>query len=562
MSRAKLCAAVSAAAVVGLTGLWGAAPAGAVEPPQIDVGATPPDGPPGPDQPMRQGAFCTKVGTLPGTDYRVQPHYMDMLDLAEAWRFGRGAGQKVAVIDTGVSPHPRLPDLVGGGDYVVPGGDGLSDCDAHGTIVASLIAAEPADGKTPLPPPRQGRHPDTVPTTEAPPPPPPPPQTVTVQVPPPPPPPPPEGSSWQPSPHQQVVVPAGHAKMAPEGPDDPAPPSPPEPPPPAPPPAAPAADGFSGVAPDVQVIAIRQSSKAFSPKDAFAGNQDPATRRKAGDIRTMARAIVHAANMGATVINISEVSCMTATDMIDQRDLGAAIHYAAVDRNVVIVAAAGNVGNEGGNDCKQNPIYNPLTPNDPRAWAGVTTVATPAWFSDYVLTVGAVDSTGAPLDSSMAGPWVSIAAPGTDVESLSPRDDGLMNAVEGTKNTLVAPAGTSFSAAIVSGVAALVRAKYPQLTAHQVINRLLATARAPARGVDNQVGHGIVDPVAALTYDLPPGEPVGPQHLSAPLVLAPPKVGRDMTPVWVAGAGVGGLALLCSVVLGSAALIRRRGARL
>ncbi|MDR3663060.1 MAG: peptidase S8, partial [Mycobacterium sp.] len=123
-----MCAAVSAAAVVGLTGLWGAPPAGAVEPPQIDVGATPPDGPPGPDQPMRQGAFCTKVGTLPGTDYRVQPHYMDMLDLAEAWRFGRGAGQKVAVIDTGVSPHPRLPDLVGGGDYVVPGGDGLSDC--------------------------------------------------------------------------------------------------------------------------------------------------------------------------------------------------------------------------------------------------------------------------------------------------------------------------------------------------------------------------------------------------------------------------------------------------
>nr|WP_264055681.1 type VII secretion-associated serine protease mycosin [Mycobacterium nebraskense] len=528
---------MSAVAVVGLTGLWAAPPATAVEPPQIDVGATPPDGPPGPDQPMRQGAFCPKVGTLPGTDYRVQPHYMDMLDLGEAWRFGRGAGQKVAVIDTGVSPHPRLTDLVGGGDYVVAGGDGLADCDAHGTIVASLIAAQPADGKTPLPPP------------------------------------PPDGAGWHPRATPQVVMPAGHAKLAPEspgtGPDDPAPPGPPAPPPPPPgapappPPPAPAADGFSGVAPDVQVIAIRQSSKAFSPKDAFAGNQDPATRRKAGDIRTMARAIVHAANMGATVINISEVSCMTATDMIDQRDLGAAIHYAAVDRNVVIVAAAGNVGNETGvgNDCKQNPIYNPLTPNDPRDWAGVTTVATPAWFSDYVLTVGAVDSSGAPLGSSMAGPWVSIAAPGTDVEGLSPRDDGLMNAVEGNKNTLVAQAGTSFSAALVSGVAALVRAKYPQLTAHQVINRLLATARAPARGVDNQVGHGIVDPVAALTYDLPPGEPVGPQHLAAPLVLAPPKVGRDMTPVWVAAAGVGGLALLCSVVLGSAALMRRREGR-
>jgi membrane-anchored mycosin MYCP len=185
-------------------------------------------------------------------------------------------------------------------------------------------------------------------------------------------------------------------------------------------------------------------------------------------------------------------------------------------------------------------------------------VVTPAWFSDYVLTVGAVDSSGAPLDSSVAGPWVSIAAPGTDIESLSARDDGLMNALEGNKNTMVAPVGTSFSAAMVSGVAALVRAKYPQLTAHQVINRLLATARAPARGVDNQVGHGIVDPVAALTYDIAPGEPVGPQRLSSPLVLAPPKPGRDMTPVWVAAASVGGVAMACSLVLGSAALLRRR----
>ena len=49
--------------------------------------------------------------------------------------------------------------------------------------------------------------------------------------------------------------------------------------------------------------------------------------------------------------------------------------------------------------------------------------------------------------------------------------------------------------------------------------------------------------------------------MSAPLVLAPPKVGRDMAPVWVAAAGVGGLAMLCSVVLGAAALLRRRGSR-
>ena len=148
-------------ALVSLSALCGTPTAAAIEPPSIDPGAVPPDGPPTPPEEMRQGAYCTRVATMPDTDYRVQPKYMDMLNLPEAWQFGRGAGVSVAVIDTGVSPHPRLPNLIGGGDFVVDGGDGLSDCDAHGTWVASLIAAEPADGKTPLPPPRETRRPDT-----------------------------------------------------------------------------------------------------------------------------------------------------------------------------------------------------------------------------------------------------------------------------------------------------------------------------------------------------------------------------------------------------------------
>jgi len=240
-------------------------------------------------------------------------------------------------------------------------------------------------------------------------------------------------------------------------------------------------------------------------------------------------------------------------NVIDQRDLGAAIRYAAIDRHAVIVAAAGNTENS---DCKQNPVYNPLTPDDPRDWGGVNTVVAPAWFSDYVLTVGAVNSTGAPLDNTVAGPWVSIAAPGTDVEGLSPRDDGLINAVEDNQKGLSAMAGTSFSAAIVSGVAALVRAKYPDLTSHQIINRLIRTAYAPARGVDNQVGHGVINPVAALTYDVPPGEAVPAEHLSAPLRLPPPIPPRNMAPVWAAGAGVAALGALCALVFGVAALLR------
>ena len=65
---------------------------------------------------MKQNSYCTEVGVLPGTDFRVQPKYMDMLNLQEAWSFGRGGGQRVAVIDTGVTPHPRFSHLIPGGD--------------------------------------------------------------------------------------------------------------------------------------------------------------------------------------------------------------------------------------------------------------------------------------------------------------------------------------------------------------------------------------------------------------------------------------------------------------
>lgn len=551
---------------------------------------------------MKQTAYCTEVGTLPGTDFRLQPKYMDMLNLPEAWQFGRGAGQKVAVIDTGVTPHPRLPHLLPGGDYIM-GGDGLSDCDAHGTIVASMIGAAPASGAVPLPAPP--RRPVTIPTTEPPPKAPPPqtvtlsplPQTITMVPPAPqdqnappgapgaPPPPPPAGPPAAPAPGAPpagppapgapgaashgggtVTIPSysGGAHVGAVGyPRGPMPLQPPPPPPPPPAPPAPSSgpDAYSGIAPDVDILSIRQSSQAFGLKDAYTGDEDPQTQAKIDSVQTMARAIVHAADLGATVINISDVTCMSARNIIDQRTLGAAVRYAAVDKNVVIVAAAGDSSKK---DCKQNPPFDPLQPNDPRDWNAVNTVVTPSWFSDYVLTVGAVDTEGRPLTqggqgqapTSIAGPWVGIAAPGTDVVGLSPRDDGLINAIDGPDNTLLVPSGTSFSTAIVSGVAALVRAKFPQLTANQIINRLIRTARAPARGVDNQVGYGVIDPVAALTWDVPAGPPKPPQQLSAPLNLPKPAPNRDMVPVWVAAGGLIGALLIGGAVFGTTILMK------
>jgi membrane-anchored mycosin MYCP len=550
-------------------------PAYAINPPGIDPAAVPPDSAPGPPGAMKQNSYCTEVGVLPGSDFRVQPKYMDMLNLSEAWRFGRGAGVKVAIIDTGVTPHPRLPHLIPGGDYVMGGGDGLSDCDAHGTLVASMIAASPGTAEVAGAP--GPRRPPPVPTRE-PPPVAPPPQTISVAPPPPqtitmvpaPPASPPEEQGqgacpWCPpaakSPgaanhgHGKAVLPGlpggKHGQVVSVDYPRPAAPPPLDPPPPPAP-----GDAYSGIAPDVDLISIRQSSQAFGLKDAYTGDEDPQTRQKRDYIFSMARSIVHAANMGAQVINISQVMCMSSRSLIDAPDLGAAVRYAAVDKDAVIVAAAGDTSQR---DCKENPLVDPLHPSDTRDWNGATTVVTPSWFSDYVLTVGAVDSSGTPMDKlSVAGPWVSIAAPGTDVIGLSPRDDSLINAIDGPDNTLLVPSGTSFSTAIVSGVAALVRAKYPQLSAHQIINRLIHTARAPARGVDNQIGYGVVDPVAALTWDVPDGS-VLPKDSAKPLTLPPVPAPRNMVPVWVAAGGLGGALLLAGLVFGGAVLMRKTG---
>lgn len=487
----------------------------AIPPPRIDPAMVPADDRPGPERPMRQSNMCAQTMTVADPSVTVTAPGFTMLNISEAWEYSTGNGVPVAVIDTGVNPSPRLP-VVPGGDYIM-GGDGLLDCDAHGTIVASLIAAAPQGTPMPAPmPPKRAFPPPAGPPakTEAPPPPggppappapPPPPTPVTITEtrtePPPPPPPPP-------------AQPANAPGDPEPGRDDPAVPPPP--------PGAP--DGVAGVAPHATVISIRQSSRAYEFVDPEPGDNE--TRRKAGTIASLASAIVHAANMGAKVINLSVTSCVSAADPMDQRSLGAAVWYAATVKDAVLVAAAGN---EGEDNCAQNPLFNPLNTADPRDWSQVKTVSSPSWFSDYVLSVGAVDNAGAPLPASLAGPWVRAAAPGVGIMGLSPQSGGPVNAYPPARagDPNMPFWGTSFSAAYVSGVAALVRAKFPELTANQVINRILQTAHNPPRGVDNQVGYGVVDPVAALTFDVPPGPRLVPDAQSRVIVPPPPPAPPD-----------------------------------
>jgi membrane-anchored mycosin MYCP len=101
----------------------------------------------------------------------------------------------------------------------------------------------------------------------------------------------------------------------------------------------------------------------------------------------------------------------------------------------------------------------------------------------------------------------------------------------------------------------LVRSRFPELTAQQVIDRLTAGAQGAARAPSNLTGAGLVDPVAALTWDVSGAVDAttapSPKALAAPPQPAP----RDNTPRLIAFAGTGALA---SVAIATAAIAAYR----
>lgn len=395
----------AAAAVLMCVIVGGPAPAAvALEPPVIPPGG-PPSGAGGPPDTTEQKAACGIGAVFPNSDFTLQPTADAMLNFTGAWQFSRGGGQKVAVIDTGVTPNPRLRFLEGGGDFV-SSSDGLVDCDAHGTLVAGIIAAAPS--------------PD---------------------------------------------------------------------------------DAFAGVAPDAAILSIRQNSSVYAVRGAGSNANDPSSVSPGyGSTQTLASAIVRAVDMGATVINLSEVACAPVGAGINDAELGQAVRF-AFERNVVVVAAAGNFNTQGLCNA-QNEISDPNLPIAD-AWRTVRTIASPAWFQDYVLTVGALTPEAEPADFSLRGPWVDVAAPGERLTSLSPNGPGLVNAWQ-DQSGLVPVNGTSFAAPFVSGVAALVRARFPWMSAGEVMERIKRTAHTPDAGPNLATGYGVVDPIAALTYEEPP----------------------------------------------------------
>ncbi|MFN2495306.1 MAG: type VII secretion-associated serine protease mycosin [Pseudonocardiaceae bacterium] len=366
--------------------------------------------------PPERTAACAPRATGSVAATAATPLAQRQLGIGRVHQVATGHDQVVAVIDSGVNPHPRLTGrLFHGGDYLENRPE-LFDCDGHGTAVAGIIAAAPD------------------PTT-----------------------------------------------------------------------------GFIGVAPEAKILSIRQASRFYSvPVRAATGEL---TRIPAGDTVSMARAVMRAVQLGATVINISEAACFPAEpDQVNAPDLQAAVHH-AVASNVVVVAAAANEDDQ----CEQNVP------------GSVTTISSPGWFDDDVLTVAATDERREAAPFSIRGPWVDVAAPGTDITSLDAAGPGLTTELVDERGQRMPLNGTSFAAPYVAGLAALVRQKFPQLTAREVMHRIEQTTQHAAGpgGQNEALGWGVINPMAALT-DVVPGErgpgpqpSAGPTHLEG-LRLEPP----------------------------------------
>ena len=139
----------------------------------------------------------------------------------------------------------------------------------------------------------------------------------------------------------------------------------------------------------------------------------------------------YAAAHGAQIVNMSFAG---PKDPLIERGIAA-----AAARGIVMVAAAGNAGP------KSPPLYPAANPN--------------------VIAVSATDAQDKLFAASNRGAYIAVAAPGVDIFLPAPDEKYQMTS------------GTSFSAAYVSGLAALMLERNPALKPDEVRAILMKTAR-------------------------------------------------------------------------------------
>jgi subtilisin family serine protease len=203
-----------------------------------------------------------------------------------------------------------------------------------------------------------------------------------------------------------------------------------------------AGTGTVGLAPRARILPV------------IVGGSGPAS------VQTAAAGIRYAVSHGAQVINLPFGIGRTSPAACDPV-LQAAVAY-ALGHDVVVVASSGNASLYAG-------------PDEPASCAGV-------------LAVGGTEPDGSLWPGSTREPYVAVAAPGDHMVYVG--RDGRYTTTG---------AGTSFSAALTAGTAALIRSRYPHMPWYQVDQRLTGTATPVGRPVPNQgYGYGIINPARAV----------------------------------------------------------------
>nr|WP_229830455.1 type VII secretion-associated serine protease mycosin [Actinoplanes ianthinogenes] len=204
--------------------------------------------------------------------------------------------------------------------------------------------------------------------------------------------------------------------------------------------------GVVGIAPKAKILPVRVLDADNRYDDAL----------------IVAKGLRWAVDHGARVVNLS------LGGSANSPALAAALDYAFA-KDVVVVACTGNVSASS----SARGVWYPAREPGVLAVAGVERNGTDLW-------------TG-----SITGKETVITAPATELVGAKPGGYWRVQ-------------GTSFAAPMVSGTAALIRSRWPDMPAGEVVNRIIKTAKdRGAPGRDDVFGFGLIDPTGALTADVP-----------------------------------------------------------
>jgi subtilisin family serine protease len=318
--------------------------------------------------------------------------------------------------------------------------------------------------------------------------------------------------------------------------------------------------GITGIAPGARVLSLQVTLEYNDPL-----NADAAVTRLLP--AAIAAGIRYAVGHGATVIALPlDPAALAAAPSGDPAAGGSAAEKAAVSfalaHNVVLVAPAGDNGAAGD------------AVNYPAAYPGV-------------IAVGATARNGQLSPFTSTRPYVALTAPGSGT-TPDPAASSGMTANPAAGLMAAAPDGgyeplatSDMSAALTAGVAALIRGRYPWLTAAEVAQAIEHGVTPPSGGTGSAPagwGRGALDAAAALgtasataaahpapTPSAPPptapaGQPASPgaTHQAAPVTPSDP---GHLLRTLVSGLAITAGALIACLVVGITLTRLRRRAR-